>query len=59
MNLKSNLQVFNQWRRRGIPFRVTVLLLIGVGPFIEYNMTDQHIPLINEMVWSAKFQAIN
>jgi hypothetical protein len=34
-------------------FRVIVLLLLGIGPFIEYNMTDQHIPLINELVWNA------
>ena len=44
MKLKSIWQGFNKWRHRGMPFRVTVLLLIGVAPFIEYNMTDQHIP---------------
>jgi hypothetical protein len=53
MKLKVIWQGFNRCRRRGMPFRVTVLLLLGVGPFIEYNMTDQHIPLINELVWTA------
>ncbi|MCF6175556.1 MAG: hypothetical protein L3J71_07300 [Victivallaceae bacterium] len=52
-SFKSSWQSFNQWRRRGMPFRLVVLLLIGTGPFIEWNMTDQHIPLINELVWTA------
>ncbi|MDD5728084.1 MAG: hypothetical protein PHV59_05935 [Victivallales bacterium] len=46
-------RAFNNWRKRGMWFRVTVLLLIGAEPLIERLMTPDHVPLINELVWIA------
>ncbi len=46
-------KAFNSWRKRGMWFRVTVLLVIGISVLSERLMTPDHVPLINELVWIA------
>jgi hypothetical protein len=57
MDFKAGLaktwKAFNNWRKRGMWFRVTVLLIIGSVPLMERLMTPDHVPLINDMVWTA------
>ncbi len=53
--LKTAWRAFNHWRRSAFPFRLTVLLLLLVfstGLF-ERAITENHSPLINELVWIA------
>ncbi|MFA6716766.1 MAG: hypothetical protein WCS27_15400 [Victivallaceae bacterium] len=57
MSVKNRLakvwKTFNNWRKRGMWFRLTVLLIIGSVPLMERLMTPVHVPLINEFVWIA------
>ena len=61
MELKSQFKTvcrkawkaFNSWRKRGMWFRVTILLIIFSVPLCERLMTVDHVPLINELVWTA------
>ena len=61
MELKSQFKIlcrkiwkaFNSWRRRGMWFRVTILLIILFSVLSERLLTKDHIPLINEFVWTA------
>ncbi|MDD5599960.1 MAG: hypothetical protein PHV82_18595 [Victivallaceae bacterium] len=57
MNFKNRLakvwKAFNNWRKRGMWFRLTVLLIIGSVPLMERLITPDHVPLINELVWIA------
>ena len=61
MNLKSDFKpackkiwkAFNSWRKRGMWFRVTVLLIIGFSMNCERMYTTDHVPLINELVLIA------
>ena len=50
---KKIWQAFNTWRKRGMWFRVTVLLIIFSVPLYERLSTKNHVPLINEWVWTA------
>lgn len=50
---KKIWKAFNSWRKRGMWFRVTVLLIIGSVPLTERLITTNHVPLINEFVWTA------
>ena len=51
--LQKSWKAFNTWRKKGMWFRVTVLLLIGISMNLERFFTTDHIPLINELVWIA------
>lgn len=61
MELKSQLKTlfrkiwraFNSWRRRGMWFRVTILLIIFSLALSERLLTSDHVPLVNEFVWIA------
>jgi len=46
-------KAFNSWRKRGMWFRVTILLIIFSLALSERLMTADHVPLINELVWIA------
>jgi hypothetical protein len=50
---KKIWKAFNSWRKRGMWFRVTVLLIIGSVPLYERLITKNHVPLINEFVLTA------
>lgn len=53
--LKIAWKAFNNWRRCAFPFRLTVLLLLLVFTtgLLERVITENHSPLINELVWIA------
>lgn len=51
--LKKIWQAFLRWRKKGMWFRVTVLLVIGSVPLSERLISSHHVPLINELVWIA------
>jgi len=50
---KKIWKAFNSWRKRGMWFRVTVLLIIGFSMNLERLYTTNHVPLINELVLIA------
>jgi len=50
---KKIWKAFNGWRKRSMWFRVTVLLIIFSVPLYERLSTKNHVPLINELVWTA------
>jgi hypothetical protein len=50
---KKIWKAFNSWRKRGMWFRVTVLLLIIFSMNIGRLYTTNHAPLISEFVWIA------
>jgi hypothetical protein len=50
---KKIWKAFNSWRKRGMWFRVTVLLIIAFSMNVERLLTTDHVPLINEWVWIA------
>lgn len=50
---KKIWKAFNSWRKRGMWFRVTVLLIIGFAINFERLYTTNHVPLINELVLIA------
>jgi len=50
---KKIWKAFNSWRKRGMWFRLTVLLIIGSVPLTERLITTDHVPLINELVLIA------
>ena len=50
---KKIWQAFNSWRKKGMWFRVTVLLIIFSVSLYERLSTKNHVPLINELVWTA------
>ena len=51
--LQKFWKAFNSWRKKGMWFRVTVLLIVGISMNFERLFTTDHIPLINELVWIA------
>ena len=53
--LKIAWRAFNNWRRSAFPFRLTVLLILLVFTtgLLERVITENHSPLINELVWIA------
>ena len=61
MKLKSKVKsackkiwkAFNSWRKRGMWFRVTVLLLVGLSMNFERLYTTNHVLLIQELVLIA------
>ena len=50
---KKIWKAFNSWRKRGMWFRLTILLVIGFSMNFERLCTTDHVPLINELVWIA------
>ena len=50
---KKIWKAFNSWRKRGMWFRLTILLIIGFSALFERMLTTDHVPLINEFVWIA------
>jgi hypothetical protein len=46
-------EAFKSWRKRGMWFRVTILLIIFFSALFERLLTPDHVPLINEYVWIA------
>ena len=50
---KKIWQGFKSWRKKGMWFRLTVLLIIFSVPLYERLITKNHVPLINEFVWIA------
>ena len=50
---KKIWQAFNSWRKKGMWFRLTVLLIIGFAINVERLYTTNHVPLINEFVLIA------
>jgi hypothetical protein len=51
--LKACWSAFLRWRKRGMPFRLTILILILISATDLRLFTTNHIPLINELVLLA------
>ena len=50
---KKIWKAFNSWRKRGMWFRVTLLVVVVLSTNLDRLYTTNHIPLIEELVWIA------